>query len=111
MLLRECDGWAELAKLAPFGQTTLRTLGSHDLPFTDKHLRPIAAALDVPFSWFETEDVFVAVERYEEGPSRDERLEAVERQVAALIAQLSQRPDPPVPPDELLRPPRGGGPT
>jgi transcriptional regulator with XRE-family HTH domain len=78
-------------------ERTLRKLESGESEITERALRPIAAALDVPFGWFVTEDPL--------GPWRGtenaELAAEFERRLAALESQIRDLATPP------SAPPRG----
>jgi transcriptional regulator with XRE-family HTH domain len=67
-------------------ERTLRKLTSGESDVTERSLRPIADALEVPYEWFTTGDVFAPWRGAD--PARAEEFE---RRLAALEAQIAER--------------------
>ena len=95
-------------------RSTLKDLGTVRGRADESHLRVIAAACGLPYAWFTVSDINRAVLREDEDPSFAERVEALERTVAALVRRegsISPAPGagpgadapPPVPPGALGR--------
>jgi hypothetical protein len=85
MALADIGSWEELAERTPLSRSTLKDLGTVRGRAEETHLRVIAAACDLPYSWFTVSDIGRAVEREDDDPTLAERLEAMERTVAALV--------------------------
>lgn len=88
MELAGFTSWEQLATATPFSRSTLKDLGTPRGAVDEKHLRPIAAACNVPYAWFTVPDLAAAVRGADEEPTIAERMEAVESQLAALRRQL-----------------------
>jgi hypothetical protein len=89
MALADIGSWEELARRVPLSRSTVKDLGTVRGRAEETHLRVIAAACDVPYSWFTVPDLKAAVEREDEEPSLAERVEALESRVDAITRQLS----------------------
>jgi hypothetical protein len=89
MALADIGSWDELARRVPLSRSTVKDLGTVRGRAEETHLRVIAAACDVPYSWFTVPDLRAAVAREDEEPSLAERVEALEGRVDALVRQLS----------------------
>jgi transcriptional regulator with XRE-family HTH domain len=72
-------------------ERTLRKLESGESEITERALRPIAAALDVPFGWFVTDDPLGPWR----GPENAELAAEFERRLEALESRLRDLGDPP----------------
>lgn len=92
MALAGITSWEQLEERTPFSRSLLKDLGTDRAEVTEKHLRPIAAALDVPYAWFTVPALGGAVAGAEDA-SIAERVEALERRAAAagtLSEQLEE---------------------
>jgi hypothetical protein len=114
MALADIRSWDDLAARTPMSRSTLKDLGTVRGRADESHLRVIAAACGLPYAWFTVSDVSRAVLREDEDPSFAERLEALERTVAALVrregsisagpgAARAEDGPPPAPPGALGR--------
>jgi hypothetical protein len=117
MALADIRSWEELATRTPLSRSTLKDLGTVRGRADETHLRVIAAACGLPYAWFTVADLGHAVLREDEDPSMAERLEALERTVAALVRREGAGPAPageggsaPAPPGALGRRLRERGP-
>jgi hypothetical protein len=95
MALADIRSWDELAAKTPMSRSTLKDLGTVRGRAEETHLRVIAAACGLPYAWFTVADLGGAVLRDDEDPSMAERLEALERTVAALVRREGAAPGPP----------------
>jgi hypothetical protein len=121
MALADIRSWDELAARTPMSRSTLKDLGTVRGRADETHLRVIAAACELPYAWFTVADLGRAVLREDEDPSMAERLEALERTVAALVRREGASPGPagrpgeggsaPTPPGALGRRLRERGPS
>jgi hypothetical protein len=102
MALADISSWEELAERTPMSRSTLKDLGTVRGRAEETHLRVIAAACGLPYAWFTVGDLGRAVSREDEEPTVAERLEALERQVAALVRREG---------GGVAPPPDGGGGT
>jgi hypothetical protein len=85
MALADIGSWEQLAECTPLSRSTLKDLGTVRGRAEETHLRVIAAACELPYAWFTIADIGGAVTREDEDPAVSERLEALERTVAALV--------------------------
>jgi hypothetical protein len=108
MALADIRSWDELAARTPMSRSTLKDLGTVRGRADETHLRVIAAACDLPYAWFTVADLGRAVLREDEDPSMAERLEAVERALAALVRREGAGPAPATPPGTASPPDDGG---
>ena len=104
MALTDVTSWEQLAAKTGFSRSLLKDAGTARGVLEERHLRVIAAKLEIPYAWFTVADVFEAISREEDEPSTPERLEALELQMRALTTRLTARPNPPAPPEGLLPP-------
>ena len=88
MALADIGSWEKLAERTPLSRSTLKDLGTVRGRAEETHLRVIAAACALPYSWFTVADIGRAVARDDEDPALVERIEAVEQQVAALVRRV-----------------------
>jgi hypothetical protein len=95
MALADIRSWDDLAARTPMSRSTLKDIGTVRGRADETHLRVIAAACGLPYSWFTIADVAAAIAREDEEPSVNERLEALEGTVAALIRREAARQAPP----------------
>jgi len=95
MALADIRSWDQLAARTPISRSTLKDLGTIRGRADETHLRVIAAACNLPYAWFTITDLGRAVQREDEDPSLTERLEAVERTLAALVRRDTPTPKPP----------------
>jgi hypothetical protein len=100
MALADIRSWDELATRTPMSRSTLKDLGTVRGRADETHLRVIAAACGLPYAWFTVADLGRAVLREDEDPSLAERLEALERTVAALVRREGAGPAPAAAPGE-----------
>jgi hypothetical protein len=108
MALADIGSWEELADRTPLSRSTLKDLGTARGRADETHLRVIAAACELPYAWFTIADLGHAVTREDDDPAVAERLEALERTVAALIRREGA-PLPPGPRAAGDPPPAPGG--
>jgi hypothetical protein len=94
MALADVGSWDELAARTPLSRSTLKDLGTVRGRAEETHLRVIAAACGLPYAWFTVPDLGRAVSREDEVPAVAERLEALERTVAALVRREGVTPPP-----------------
>jgi hypothetical protein len=85
MALADIGSWEELAARTPLSRSTLKDLGTVRGRAEETHLRVIAAACELPYAWFTVPDIGGAVTREDDDPTVAERIEALERTVAALV--------------------------
>jgi hypothetical protein len=85
MALADIGSWEKLAARTPLSRSTLKDLGTVRGRAEETHLRVIAAACALPYSWFTVADLGRAVARDDEDPALVERIEALENTVAALV--------------------------
>jgi uncharacterized protein YceH (UPF0502 family) len=85
MALADIGSWEQLAARTPLSRSTIKDLGTVRGRAEETHLRVIAAACEVPYAWFTVPDLRAAVAREDDEPSLAERVEALERAVAALV--------------------------
>jgi hypothetical protein len=90
MALADIGSWEQLAECTPLSRSTLKDLGTVRGRAEETHLRVIAAACDLPYAWFTIADIGGAVTREDEDPAVSERLEALERTVAALVRRVGE---------------------
>ncbi|HEV7495180.1 hypothetical protein [Baekduia sp.] len=90
MALADIGSWEQLAEQTPLSRSTLKDLGTVRGRAEETHLRVIAAACDLPYAWFTVADIGGAVTREDEDPAIGERLEALERTVAALVRRVGE---------------------
>ena len=90
MALADVGSWEQLAEKTPLSRSTLKDLGTVRGRAEETHLRVIAAACDLPYAWFTVADIGGAVTREDEDPAIGERLEALERTVAALVRRVGE---------------------
>jgi hypothetical protein len=90
MALADIGSWEQLADRTPLSRSTLKDLGTVRGRAEETHLRVIAAACDLPYAWFTISDIGGAVTREDEDPAVSERLEALERTVAALVRRVGE---------------------
>ncbi len=90
MALADIGSWEQLAERTPLSRSTLKDLGTVRGRAEETHLRVIAAACDLPYAWFTIGDIGGAVTREDEDPAVGERLEALERTVAALVRRVGE---------------------
>jgi hypothetical protein len=90
MALADIGSWEQLAAQTPLSRSTLKDLGTVRGRAEETHLRVIAAACDLPYAWFTIADIGGAVTREDEDPAVSERLEALERTVAALVRRVGE---------------------
>jgi hypothetical protein len=76
--------------LRSFASECSKDLGTVRGRAEETHLRVIAAACDLPYAWFTIDDIGGAVTREDEDPAVSERLEALERTVAALVRRVGE---------------------
>jgi hypothetical protein len=93
MALADIGSWEELAERTPLSRSTLKDLGTPRGRAEETHLRVIAAACRLPYAWFTVPDIGRAVTREDEDPAVGERIEALERTVAALVRREGQPDD------------------
>jgi hypothetical protein len=94
MALADITSWEQLAERTPLSRSTLKDLGTVRGRADETHLRVIAAACGLPYAWFTVPDLGRAVAREDDEPTVDERIEALERQVAALLRRTGGAPPP-----------------
>lgn len=94
MALADIGSWEELAERTPLSRSTLKDLGTVRGRADERHLRVIAAACGLPYAWFTVADLGRAVTREDEEPTTAERIEALERTVAALVRRTGASPSP-----------------
>jgi hypothetical protein len=94
MALADISSWDELAERTPLSRSTLKDLGTVRGRADETHLRVIAAACELPYAWFTVADLGRAVAREDDEPAVAERVEALERQVAALLRREGGAPPP-----------------
>lgn len=92
MALADIGSWEELATRTPLSRSTLKDLGTVRGRAEETHLRVIAAACDLPYAWFTVAEIGRAVERDDDDPTMAERIEALERTVAALVRRDAAGP-------------------
>jgi hypothetical protein len=97
MALADIGSWEELAARTPLSRSTLKDLGTVRGRAEETHLRVIAAACDLPYAWFTVPDIGRAVTREDDDPTVAERIEALERTVAALVRRAGGAPGEPPP--------------
>jgi hypothetical protein len=85
MALAGFTSWEQLADHTPLSRSTVKDLGTSRGHAGEAHLRVIAAACDLPYAWFTIPDIGAAIDRENDDASIGERVEALERQVAALL--------------------------
>jgi hypothetical protein len=90
MALADIGSWEQLAECTPLSRSTLKDLGTVRGRAEETHLRVIAAACELPYAWFTIDDIGGAVTREDEDPAVSERLEALERTVAALVRRVGE---------------------
>jgi hypothetical protein len=90
MALADIGSWEQLAERTPLSRSTLKDLGTVRGRAEETHLRVIAAACELPYAWFTVADIGRAVTREDEDPAVGERLEALERTVAALVRRVGE---------------------
>jgi transcriptional regulator with XRE-family HTH domain len=91
MALAGFTSWDQLAENTDLSRSTVKDLGTSRGRARESHLRVIAAACGLPYAWFTVPDIGAAIAREDEDASVLERLEAVERQVAALLRRDRER--------------------
>ncbi|HEY4096548.1 MAG TPA: hypothetical protein VGM33_13600 [Baekduia sp.] len=101
MALAGYSSWEQLADRTELSRSTVKDLGTSRGHAKEAHLRVIAAACDLPYEWFTIPDIAVAIQREEDEVSVDERIEALESQVAALVRRDRAPGGAPTPPGEL----------
>lgn len=79
MALADVSSWEDLADRTGFSRSLLKDLGTERGTAEEKHLRVIAAATGVPYSWFTVPDLAVVAAGAEDA-TLAERVEALERQ-------------------------------
>jgi hypothetical protein len=87
----DISSWDELAARTPLSRSTLKDLGTVRGRTDETHLRVIAAACEIPYAWFTVADTGRTVAREDDEPAVAERVEALERQVAALLRGEASR--------------------
>lgn len=90
MALADIGSWEQLAERTPLSRSTLKDLGTVRGRAEETHLRVIAAACDLPYSWFTIGDIGGAVTREDEDPAVGERLEALESQIEVLRRRVAE---------------------
>jgi hypothetical protein len=93
MALAGITSWEQLAKRSKIGRSTVKDLGTPRGKDGEGNLRVIAVTCGVPYEWFTVPDLGAAVVRDDEDPALAERVEALERQMAALLRR-GRRPPP-----------------
>jgi hypothetical protein len=94
MALADISSWDDLAARTPLSRSTLKDLGTIRGRADERHLRVIAAACDLPYAWFTIDDIGRAISRDDDEPAVAERVEALERQVSALLRREGAAPPP-----------------
>jgi hypothetical protein len=90
MALADIGSWEQLAEQTPLSRSTLKDLGTVRGRAEETHLRVIAAACELPYEWFTITDIGGAVTRDDADPAVGERLEAMERTIAALVRRVAE---------------------
>lgn len=90
MALADIGSWEQLAEETPLSRSTLKDLGTVRGRAEETHLRVIAAACELPYSWFTIADIGGAVMREDEDPAVGERLEALESQIEVLRRRVTE---------------------
>lgn len=85
-------------------ERTLRKLENGESDVSERSLRPIAQALQIPYEWFIVEDVFISASNSDD--AFEQRLISVQRGIAEVLRHLAQPPADTPPPAKPRSPRR-----